>query len=696
MQLSAARRDILNAPPDLSKLTDDLYDLAQELENLKLEQSVQAVVYSPLNEALNKIRVLSFVGGEEEVVLRCKVEIVSLDALKEGACVERNGGESWESQFNAPQHRFTWGDFATLSYVWGSGRSRKIILNEQPTYIGANLEAALRSLRGTQRFNGRFRLWVDALCINQKDVEERGRQVKKMHMLYSSAWIVISWAGEERNGSPAAMLLLDRLAAASRSGAGREVEACLKCDPAYFGVGCWFALHEFMQREYWSRVWVIQEVVLGSKRVVLRCGKWCLDWESFCTGLVFLSDYLWTVKDELLKRDLALVPRRRGQPQMWSTTSCHLITKDLWPMSKMREEKSRRDWLDFGRLLVLANSANSSDVRDKVYGLIGMMDPLVSQQLVPDYISSSAVIFAKVLQVYIETYQDLEPIREGNCWGKMNAPTWAADWTWDGRLRYNRPETRFWGPFWETVDSTRLAVPAEPYRASGDTKADILGLGSREDGYFEWPRESIINPKQQTSAYGDESGIRKALYTALVADRVDKGRKAEGRHAAIFHLPSSFEKGKPQFDNLGWKWLGDQEGYYFRWGGWVQANREFMLWGHRLGDFFDDVIPDDASEYDFMEVYCGVDRTAKARRFMTTENGCLGWCPSNIYGEGSEQTQVGDLIAILFGCSTPIVIRPFGEQFKVVGEAYVQGFMDEEGIGGWESGRYTSQQFTFV
>jgi hypothetical protein len=717
--LSAAHQDIIDAPAKLGNLTDDLHDLALQLENLKLEQSVSPVAYTPLNEVLNEIRVLSFLEGEDEVI-RCKVEVVSLDAWKEGVCIDRDRGESLEAQFInlsqlETQRRFIWGDFAALSYVWGAGRSRKIILNEQPAYIGANLEAALRSLRSTQRFNANFRLWVDALCINQNDVEERSRQVTKMHMLYSSAWSVISWVGEERDGSAAAMLLLDRLAAASRAGKGREVQACLQRDPAYFGDGCWAALHEFMQREYWSRVWVIQEVVLGSRAVVLRCGNWCLDWETFCTGLVFMSDYLWTIKDLLLKRDLDLQPYRREGSQVWLTTSFHLITKDLWPMSRMRGEESQSGWLGFGRLLVLANSANSSDVRDKVYGLVGMMDPLVARKLVPDYGSSPATIFAKMSQVYIETYQDLDPIREGNCWSKTNTPTWAADWTWNGRLRYNRSETRFWGPFWEKADTSGLAVPAEPYCASGDTKAGysfsadglllhcrgflidkISGLGSREAGYFGWPGEYTVNAKQQASAYGDEAGIRKALYTALVADRVDKGKKAEERHAAIFHLPSSFDKAKPQFDKLRWKWLGDQEGYYFRWEGWLQANRDFILWDHKLGDFFDGSIPDDASEYDFMEVYSGVDRTAKGRRFMTTENGYMGWCPSNMYGEDSEQTQIGDLIAILFGCSTPIVIRSCGEQFKVVGEAYVQGFMDGEAIEEWKSGRYTGQQFTFV
>jgi hypothetical protein len=38
-----------------------------------------------------------------------------------------------------------------------------------------------------------FRLWVDALCINQRDLEERGRQLGKMRGVYGSAWCVVAW-----------------------------------------------------------------------------------------------------------------------------------------------------------------------------------------------------------------------------------------------------------------------------------------------------------------------------------------------------------------------------------------------------------------------------------------------------------------------------------------------------------------------
>jgi hypothetical protein len=118
----------------------------------------------------------------------------------------------------------------------------------------------------------------------------------------------------------------------------------------------------------------------------------------------------------------------------------------------------------------------------------------------------------------------------------------------------------------------------------------------------------------------------------------------------------------------------------FRWERRRSTYEDFWLGDQRLDDYFTNTIPDDASEDGYTEVYSCFDRTCMGRRFMTTENGYLGWAPDNMYGTDDKQTKKGDLITIIFGCSTPLVIRPCGRDFQVIGEAYVQGLMDGEAI----------------
>ena len=106
-------------------------------------------------------------------------------------------------------------------------------------------------------------------------------------------------------------------------------------------------------------------------------------------------------------------------------------------------------------------------------------------------------------------------------------------------------------------------------------------------------------------------------------------------------------------------------------------------------------MPVDASEYDYSEVYSCFDRTLNKRRFMATANGRFGWATDNVFGAEGEQVKQGDLIAVLFGCSAPLLIRPAGPYYHVLGEAYVQGLMDGEAVGLLREGKIRRQQFTF-
>jgi hypothetical protein len=85
------------------------------------------------------------------------------------------------------------GEYAALSYTWGSAdHSIPILVNNRVSLITENLYLALLHLR--QR--NVTMLWVDALCINQDDLAERGRQVAQMKDVYCRAAMVHIWLGE--------------------------------------------------------------------------------------------------------------------------------------------------------------------------------------------------------------------------------------------------------------------------------------------------------------------------------------------------------------------------------------------------------------------------------------------------------------------------------------------------------------------
>ncbi|KAL5330658.1 hypothetical protein ACEPPN_000177 [Leptodophora sp. 'Broadleaf-Isolate-01'] len=704
-------------------------------------------LYSPLDSNKDEIRLITLLPKlPRSTVIRCKLETKSLASLltdhvspmssnNPSTAIKSQAIDNWSllqrsaepthSQNHTPtpthtQHRstnrlrrFIWGDYAALSYVWGSETSPQTIeVNGHPFQVTQNLSQALETFSSQSEFREEegLLLWVDAISINQSNFVERGLQVARMRDIYKKALNVIAWVGEEEDESGSAIALVQRLAEIGKSShsACALLESRLRENPAYLGTGCWLALRDFVERPYWYRLWIMQEIIMGSSSLIVRCGLSSIPWKDFCLGITCLQEYLWLRKDKLVAHD-AVSLGYRGDLS-WATASLHLIYRELFPLSERDEALGVN--LKFWKILDIANSAGCKDPRDKVYGLVGLMYADVAAQLVPNYTISPREVYTEVSKAFIRTYRNLDPIREGSVWGPTSTPSWVADWQLQGRIHLARIENALWGPAWLSGRSIPNASNYTPYETSGDREYEISfpdnqqlscsgfivdsisSLSARGRGYFAWDNTTIEeNPWK--SIYGDFKATSEALYRTLLADRVNGGLKAEARHSAILSLPSTFKAAEPQFKHLGWRWLSAQEGYYFRWEKWRAANRNFVIGDRTLREYFTDRIPYDAKEYDFTEVYACFDRTSQKRRFMLTEKGYMGWVPDNIYGRPEDQTRIGDLVAVIFGCSTPIVIRKDRTNFKVVGEAYVQGLMDGEAIKFLEEGRVELTRFTF-
>ncbi|KAM3072228.1 hypothetical protein ACMFMG_008685 [Clarireedia jacksonii] len=111
--------------------------------------------------------------------------------------------------------RFNWGDYEAISYCWESDiREKEIYVDETLFQVPENLEALLRKLRALPDSVTGMKFWVDALCINQDNIEERNKHVKSMNVIYTKAFAVIVWLGEGAHDSGKA---IDFIASISRS-----------------------------------------------------------------------------------------------------------------------------------------------------------------------------------------------------------------------------------------------------------------------------------------------------------------------------------------------------------------------------------------------------------------------------------------------------------------------------------------------
>ena len=78
----------------------------------------------------------------------------------------------------------------------------------------------------------------------------------------------------------------------------------------------------------------------------------------------------------------------------------------------------------------------------------------------------------------------------------------------------------------------------------------------------------------------------------------------------------------------------------------------------------------------------------KSRRLFTTIAGRVGL--------GGNSCRSGDLVCILLGCPTSLILRQNGVTFQLIGEAYVHGLMDGEAMKGVEAGEYSMRDFGII
>jgi hypothetical protein len=141
---------------------------------------------------------------------------------------------------------------------------RAIYVDDRVFYVNLNLFNALTWLRARADSN-LITLWIDAICINQKDTSERNHQVSMMRHIYGRAACVKIWLGNGGNMSTRAFILARDLAETVKTGQ----EKSLFNDS--WRVDQFAAFQVLLHREYWKRIWVIQEVNAAKEAKVL-CG----------------------------------------------------------------------------------------------------------------------------------------------------------------------------------------------------------------------------------------------------------------------------------------------------------------------------------------------------------------------------------------------------------------------------------------
>ncbi|KAH6968214.1 heterokaryon incompatibility protein-domain-containing protein [Fusarium avenaceum] len=562
--------------------------------------------------------------------------------------------------------------------------------------VTVNLAAALRTLRRLEFFNGRFMLWADSVCINQADLEERNSQVATMRDLYTSSWTTIAFLGTAADNSDKALALLKTLAIYEQNNTTNHLKNILQDNPAYLGgQGEWLALQAFLQRSYWSRLWIVQEVALAPSSMLMFAGDDYITWRQVQDALTSIHTCLWYVKDLCLKHDRAMLHTAQGRTDgevsgVWDTANLHHVDKGLARLSR----KVRKEAISYGELLEVACATTCAEPLDKIYGVLAFMRPVIRSQIVVDYRLQPSQLFSQVAQLFITHDKALELLYNGNSWNKTNTPSWAPDWTWEHHSR-------------DTLS------PTLPYQADGGIPAQVSfspdgrilqvrGVivdtvrGPVGDDIVRTPNEIDI----YRSAYGSFHPTRSALYHTLIGGRLGflGERKAlENSEMQIFNLPKCTAVALKGFRKKGWAEFSIQGQRYEEWENWRQTNDGIDLGklGY-VGDFFSNTIPADGSEELLWTDFVRFRNVASGRKFVTTDGGRFGWAPASTTDEEHMGVQGGDLFCLVFGCKLPLVIRRVGQNYCVIGAGYLQGYMDGNILTELQTGQRAAEELLFI
>lgn len=244
--------------------------------------------------------------------------------------------------------------YSALSYTWGEYGPKKNIIHVNGCEFHAteNLHSALQRIRKSDQV---IYVWVDAICINQDDEEEKGHQVKQMAAIYANAEEVLIWLGESDDDIEWLMDLVSfvakfrvRLPPTEKDWhllhSGMSAKISMSHDYRLRTTKQEFGLHGILNRPWFHRAWILQEVAMA-RAAKIMCGKWICAAQVFAMMPALLQVHI----RPHAKAVLDIMPQHRAS-SWWAS------------------DRSLR------ALLSKYATSESTLPRDKIYALLGLSD----------------------------------------------------------------------------------------------------------------------------------------------------------------------------------------------------------------------------------------------------------------------------------------------------------------------------------
>jgi hypothetical protein len=286
-----------------------------------------------------------------------------------------------------------------LSYTWGDPHVRRpVLVGDKVFHATENLAVALEHL---QEDNKTIAFWIDALCIDQANIDEKSIQVQRMGGIFASAALVLAWLGPAADESDLALQELESFYNSLPESIGEFGESYKETYSALPLV----SIDTFFDRPWFKRVWVGQEVALNEE-VIFVCGQCDVFRKQLlhCYWCLMKFKYLWTGAEI-------------------SASHFRFDHVDVLPL---------RDFLshDASNHLSSCSDLESSDPRDFVYSFFGQISDTRECGLRVGYTKTVEGVYTEFAEAIVRT-GETDWLSED--WrvsvNYKNLPSWVPDWS---------------------------------------------------------------------------------------------------------------------------------------------------------------------------------------------------------------------------------------------------------------------------
>ena len=388
-----ARRRLVSAVNNVinrNRRRDSIFSI-HEIYSLAASQDLYRSLPKP-QISKEEIRLIHLLPGQSSDPILCTIETISLSTKP---------------------------SFEALSYTWRSSGSSHVSpsipvrVNGIVMFVLPHLALAMQCLRNER--DERV-IWIDFLCINQADVIERGEQVQQMGDIYESAAQVVIFLGSADKDTEEALQFLEEL--------GQDMHLADHVGNSSISVleRKSMSLNRLLHRDWFSRVWTIQEVVLA-RHAVLQCTRKTVSWRALEVALQ------WILRHQVCCASLL----QTKQPVLDVCIRLQMLA----PRFKSVEAESQ-DSLRWR--LIRGSTQKATDVRDYVFSVLGLLSP--TQRLVlPDYCLKPDQVFTKVALEIMKHDRSVEYLAQADDAGKdPSLPSWVPDpsrWTEKGHVLFH-------------------------------------------------------------------------------------------------------------------------------------------------------------------------------------------------------------------------------------------------------------------